>query len=81
MKQIEEELSSQGINEKKLYLPNVTSRDAFESLYKAYYVKELGNIGMMVDILTAGYETVQILRNAMKFLEKSTGEAYTHFPI
>jgi len=63
IEKVEAELTKQGIKERKIFLPNVTSRDAVESLYKAYFVKALGARAAMIDIITAGFETVQMLRN------------------
>ena len=60
---LEARLRGRGIDERKLYLPNVTTRDAVESLRRAYFVSELGARGAMIDIVTAGFSTVQMLRN------------------
>ncbi len=60
---IEDRLDERGIDERKIYLPNVTTTDAVEALRRAFYVAELGARSAMVDIVTAGFSTIQTLRN------------------
>ena len=48
---------------KKIYMPNVTS-ETMEMLKRARFVKANGGEYVMIDILTAGYASLQTLRNA-----------------
>lgn len=49
--------------EKKIYMPNITS-ETMEMLRRAEFVKENGGEYVMIDILTAGWASLQTVRNA-----------------
>lgn len=46
----------------KIYMPNITS-EAKEMLKRAYFVRKQGGRYIMVDIMTAGWSSLQTLRN------------------
>nr|VDD88848.1 RuBisCO long chain, Form III-b [uncultured archaeon] len=67
-KRVEETLKARNraekeTGEKKIYMPNVTA-ETNEMLRRAKYVKKLGGEYVMVDIITAGFSTLQTLRDA-----------------
>jgi ribulose-bisphosphate carboxylase large chain len=59
------DLASEETGEKKAYMINVTA-EAFEMVRRADLVKELGGNYVMHDILTAGFSSLQTLRNNTK---------------
>ncbi len=62
IEEVEAEHKAKGIDQRKLYVANVTSGSAMDMLEKAYFVKEMGAIGCMIDIITGGFTAVQTLR-------------------